>query len=104
MITKDQIREDLRSGPCAQCGEMIALEENMIVTFHRGKFIILHTECAGFIDHAEKCPRGKRPALQSIHNILADVRTGELSHAMAVDLINQHLMGARLEERNSLKP
>lgn len=57
MILKSDIREDLQSGPCEKCGEHIYKEQDHVLTFYRGRFIILHEECADFIDHATKGPR-----------------------------------------------
>lgn len=58
-LLKSEIREDLRSGPCEKCGERISEDNDHILSFYRGSFIILHEECADFMEHATKGPRAK---------------------------------------------
>lgn len=63
-VTKSELRPALRSGPCEKCGEHIAESENHILTFHGGKFVIIHEDCADFMDHATKGPRTTTPTRQ----------------------------------------
>ena len=66
-IEKDKIRKDIIERPCECCGEAIdesdyaSEDTSPVLTFFRGSFIMLHSECARmFIDTAQKGPRGIR--------------------------------------------
>lgn len=60
MLLKEEVRENLRSGPCASCGKHISQNENHTLTFCRGKFVILHMECAGhFLEYGTSAPPRK---------------------------------------------
>jgi hypothetical protein len=58
-IEKSKIRKDILERVCERCGEPIPDDDDFILTFFRGQFIVLHEECAEFIDNAQKGPRGK---------------------------------------------
>jgi len=60
MISKSQVRADIRKQPCGKCGESIEEDVDSVLTFGGGRFIQLHVECADFIRHATK---GLRAAL-----------------------------------------
>ncbi len=58
-IKKSDISPDILARPCERCGEAIDTDDEPILTFYRGSFIMLHDECAKeFIDTACKGPRG----------------------------------------------
>lgn len=62
-LDRNEIREDILARPCERCGEAVeesdyASDNEPVLTFYRGSFILLHGECARlFIDTAEKGPR-----------------------------------------------
>lgn len=57
MLTRSQVRPEIIAQGCEKCGEPIADDADFVLTFYRGRFIVLHEECADFIDHATKGPR-----------------------------------------------
>ncbi len=57
LIARDKVRPDILARPCEKCDEPLEDDRDFILTFFRGEFIVLHEECAGFIDDARK---GKR--------------------------------------------
>jgi hypothetical protein len=59
-IQRSEIRPEILARPCEKCGEAIG-DVDCVITFYRGEFILLHQECADFIDHATRGPRGHDP-------------------------------------------
>lgn len=57
MIAKSEVRKEIIARGCAKCSESVDDAESFILTFCRGEFIVLHNECADFIEHATKGPR-----------------------------------------------
>ncbi len=58
----NKIRDDIKQQPCEKCGERVKEptgDSEVVLTFFRGRFILLHQECADFIDHATKGKRQK---------------------------------------------
>lgn len=58
-ILKSQINPAIIAQGCEKCGEPIDDKIDFVLTFYRGQFIVLHEECADFIDTATKGPRVK---------------------------------------------
>ena len=59
-IDKDKIRKDIIERGCERCGEPMPEEDDFVLTFFRGQFIVLHEECAeDYMNYARKGPRGK---------------------------------------------
>lgn len=58
MLTRSQVRPEIIAQGCEKCSEPIPDDADFVLTFYRGAFIVLHQECADFIDHATKGPRG----------------------------------------------
>lgn len=62
-IDRSKIRQDILDRPCERCDEVIseddyASENEPIISFFRGSFIMLHNECAQiFVGTAQKGPR-----------------------------------------------
>jgi hypothetical protein len=48
-ILKSQVRPEIIARGCAKCGQPIDDNENCVLTFYRGTFIVLHEECSDFI-------------------------------------------------------
>lgn len=59
-IDRSSIRKDILERPCEKCDEPLAFDKDFVLTFFRGRFIVLHEECADFIDTAKKGPRNSR--------------------------------------------
>jgi hypothetical protein len=57
MLTRSEVRQEIIAQGCEKCGESIGDAEDFVLTFCGGRFIVLHEECADFIDHATKGPR-----------------------------------------------
>jgi RNase P subunit RPR2 len=57
MIYESEIRDEIREQPCAKCGEPLDLGVDFKLTFFRGKFIVLHSECGDFINTQQKGAR-----------------------------------------------
>lgn len=58
MLNRSQVRPEIIAQGYEKCGEPIADDADFILSFYRGRFIVLHEECADFMDHANKGPRG----------------------------------------------
>jgi hypothetical protein len=62
MILKSEIRPEILAQGCAKCGGAILEEEDCVLTFFKGSFIVLHEDCADFMRHATPGPRIKPSA------------------------------------------
>lgn len=60
MMARKDVRADIIAQGCEKCGEPLPDEGEFVLTFYRGRFIVLHTECGDFINHATKGPRAKQ--------------------------------------------
>jgi hypothetical protein len=56
-IARSEVRKDILGRPCEKCGELIPQDTDCILSFFRGSFIVLHEDCADFINTAQKGPR-----------------------------------------------
>lgn len=45
MILRKELREDISSRLCGHCGQSIPEDEDCILSFYRGEFILLHKNC-----------------------------------------------------------
>jgi hypothetical protein len=44
-IHKEDLREDLQSGACKECGGPISKDEECMISFYRGEFVLFHNGC-----------------------------------------------------------
>ena len=56
-IARSEVHPSIIAQGCEKCGEPIENNSDFVLTFYHGKFIVLHEECADFIDSAKKGPR-----------------------------------------------
>ena len=55
---RSEIRNEILEQHCESCGEPLDAEADFVLTFYRGRFIVLHEECAArFIETAEPTRR-----------------------------------------------
>ena len=53
-ILRENIRQDILDKPCECCGAPILSDEDSILTFFRGSFIMLHEKCSDFLKTGQK--------------------------------------------------
>lgn len=60
MIHRSEVRKEILEQPCESCSEPLDADKDFVLTFCRGRFIVLHQECAAqFIQTAERRRRPK---------------------------------------------
>lgn len=58
MLKREDIRPEIIAQGCEKCSGAIGDAGDFVLTFYRGRFIVLHNDCSDFIDHANRGPRG----------------------------------------------
>lgn len=49
-IARSEIRKDILDRPCKKCGEAVLENDEAVLSFYRGEFIMLHEKCSDFIE------------------------------------------------------
>lgn len=53
-----EINKEILDKPCVMCEEEVSNDVDSIMTFYRGEFVRLHSECQSFLLLPRKAPRG----------------------------------------------
>jgi hypothetical protein len=59
VILKKDVRPEILQQPCESCGERLDPSADCMLSFYRGRFIVVHNECSEFLSTAT---RALRPA------------------------------------------